>query len=197
MTDRSSRRSPGPTRPPSRGTGSGRVGALERFRSVVGIPLHLALLALLVTVLLGLQLANALDTGTSSRVRSGSTSIEGPAGPGKNAAGTPVITESTLGPEVQRLIDSGTILQMASFDAARCLREQGIPDSVLIMEEVAWGTEETSGWLLVHGPMDRDTLRSAGGTVSATVVLPQCGTTEQGEATDNLLWTGQVMVGSV
>ena len=54
---------------------------VERFRSVVGIPLHLALIALLVTVLLGLQLAYALDTGTSSRVRTGSTSIDGPAGP--------------------------------------------------------------------------------------------------------------------
>lgn len=195
MTDSYPRRSPASSRTPSRNTRWG--GALERFRSVVGIPLHLALLALLVTVLLGLQLASALDTGTVSRVRTGSTSIDGPAGPGKNAAGTPVVTESTLGPEVQRLIDSGTILQMASFDAARCLREQGIPDSVLIMEQVAWGTEETPSWLLVHGPMDRNTLRSAGGTVSATVVLPQCGVSEQGEATDNLLWTGQVMVGSV
>ena len=99
---------------------------VERFRSVVGIPLHLALITLLVTVLMGLQLANALDTGTSSRVRTGSTSIDGAAGSGKNQAGRPVVTESTLGPEVQRLIDSGTILQMASFDATRCLREQGI-----------------------------------------------------------------------
>lgn len=197
MTRRSSRRSSAAPRRSSRSSATGRVGMVERFRSVVGIPLHLALIALLVTVLLGLQLANALDTGTSSRVRTGSTSIDGPAGPGKNQAGRPVVTESTLGPEVQRLIDSGTILQMASFDATRCLREQGILDSVLIMEEVAWGIEETPGWLLVHGPMDRETLRSAGGTVSATVVLPQCGASEQGEPTDNLLWTGQVMVGRV
>lgn len=165
----------------------------KRFRSVTGIPLSLALIALL----LGLQLSAALDSGTTSRVRTGSSSVDGAAVPGKNESGLPVITEMTLGTEVQRLIDSGAILPMASFDAAQCLREQNIADSVLIMEEVAWGAEETPGWLLVHGPGDRETLRSTGGIVSATVVLPQCGSVQDADPAANLLWTGQVMVGSV
>src|SRR5690625_5790515 len=66
---------------------------------------------------------------------------------------------------------------MANFDASRCLSEQGSPDSLLIMEEVAWGPEQTPAWLLIHGPMDRETLRASGGTVSTTVVLPTCGST--------------------
>lgn len=177
--------------------GSTRSGARERFRSVTGVPLTLALVALLATVLLGLQLASALDSGNGSRVRVGTSTADGPSVPGKNESGLPVVTEDSVGSEVQRLIDSGTILPMASFNAAQCLREQGIADSVLIMEEVAWDTEEMHGWLLVHGPGDRETLRSTGGIVSATVVLPQCGSVEETEPSDNLLWTGQVMVGSV
>lgn len=179
---------------PSRGT---RSGVRDTFRSVTGVPMSLALIALLITVLLGLQLASALDSDNGNRVRVGSTNADGSAAPGKNESGLPVITESTVGTEVQRLIDSGTILPMASFNAAQCLREQGIPDSVLIMEEVAWDTEETPGWLLVHGPGDRETLRSTGGIVSATVVLPDCGSVQDAEPSDNLLWSGQVMVGSV
>lgn len=168
-----------------------------RFREILGVPLHLAVLTLLVTLLLGILLSFALDTGTASRVRTSSSAETGTLGLGRNESGLTLLTESSLGPEVQRLVDSGIILPMASFDAAQCLQEQGIPDSVLIFEEVAWGTEEQPAWLMVHGPTDRETLRSTGGSVSATVVRPECGTAAETEPADNLLWTGQVMVGGI
>ena len=114
-----------------------------------------------------------------------------------NEAGIPVITESTLGIEVQRLVDTGTIQSMTSFDASQCLRKQGITDTILIMEEVAWGPEETPGWLIVHGPVDRETLRAAGGTVSTTVVQPTCGTDDSTTVDQERLWSGDVMIGSI
>ncbi|MGP9536709.1 hypothetical protein ACT3SP_01775 [Brachybacterium sp. AOP43-C2-M15] len=170
----------------------------SRFGTVLGIPVPLVLVALIASALLGIQLAGALEQSTSSGSRASAASVDSANGSGKNSAGVPVVTEATLGNEVQRLIDTGTIQPMTSFDAAQCLREQGIPDSILIMEEVAWGGEETSGWLLVHGPMDRETLRANGGVVSAIVVQPACGTADEGAArAENRLWSGDVMIGSL
>lgn len=183
-----------PRRPsPRRGKADG-----PRLVTALGIPIPLLLVALLIAGLLGVQLAGALERATTSGSYSASTSVDSLSGSGKNSAGVPVITETTLGTEVQRLVDTGTIQPMTSFDAAQCLQEQGIPESILIMEEVAWGGEETPSWLLVHGPMDRETLRANGGTVSATVVLPSCGTSGDDETSqDNRLWTGDVKIGSL
>lgn len=171
----------------------------SRFRTVLGVPNPVILIAVVLSVLLGILLAYALQTSTTSSSGMGSTSVEGSSGPGRNASGLSVITESTLGAEVQRLVDTGTIQPMANFDAAQCLSEQGSQDSLLIMEEVAWGPEQTPAWLLIHGPMDRETLRASGGTVSTTVVLPTCGTEDEEEAdpADSRLWSGRVMIGGV
>lgn len=186
MTSRTPRR-------PSPFTGKERE---PRLVTALGIPIPLLLVALLVAGLLGAQLAGALERATTSTSDSASTSVDSLSGGGKNSAGVPVITETTLGTEVQRLIDTGTIQPLTSFDAAQCLREQGIPDSILIMEEVAWGGEESPSRLLVHGPMDRETLRANGGTVSATVVLPSCGTSgDDVPSQENRLWSGDVMIG--
>ena len=183
-----------PGRPPSR-TGDERR---SRFGTVLGIPVPLVLIALIAAALLGLQLAAALEQTTASRSRSASTSSDSLGGAGKNSAGVPVVTEMSLGTEVQRLVDTGTIQPMTSFDAAQCLREQGVSESILTMEEVAWGGEETSGWLLVHGPMDRETLRANGGIVSTTVVRPTCGTQDDDLApAENRLWSGDVMIGAL
>ncbi|MGO1685961.1 MAG: hypothetical protein ACTHYR_13375 [Brachybacterium sp.] len=168
-----------------------------RLGIVLGIPLPLIVVTLVVAGLLGIQLAGALELSTSSRSHASAASVDSISG-GKNSAGVPVITETTLGTEVQRLIDTGTIQPMTSFDAAQCLKEQGIPESILIMEEVAWGGEETASWLLVHGPMDRETLRANGGIVSATVVLPTCGTSDDNTSPQDVrLWSGDVMIGSL
>lgn len=169
----------------------------SRFRTVLGVPNPVILIAVVLSVLLGIQLAFALQTSTTSGFNTVSSSVEGTSGTGRNASGLSVITESTLGAEVQRLVDTGTIQPMASFDASQCLREQGTQDSLLIMEEVAWGSEHTSAWLLIHGPMDRDTLRASGGTVSTTVVLPTCGTDDDAEPEESRLWSGRVMIGGV
>ncbi len=173
-------------------------GGRSRFRTVLGIPVPLVLIALVASALLGLLLASALEQSTASRSHTPATSVDSGAGAGKNASGLPVVTEMTLGTEVQRLVDAGTIQPMTSFDAAQCLREQEIQESILIMEEVAWGPEQTPGWLLVHGPMDRETLRAGGGVVSTTVVLPECGTaTDDSDPEDDRLWSGHVMIGSL
>lgn len=171
----------------------------SRFRTFLGVPNIVILIAVVLSVLLGIQLANALQTSTTSSSTTASTTVEGATGAGRNASGLTVITESTLGAEVQRLVDTGTIQPMASFDASQCLREQGSQDSLLIMEEVAWGPEQTAAWLLIHGPMDRDTLRASGGTVSATVVLPTCGTAgdDGSSPQESRLWSGRVMIGGV
>lgn len=178
---------------PPRGDGDAR-----RARRMLGVPIPLVLVALLASAALGIVLAVALDLATTSRSLSTATSIDSFGGAGKNSSGLPVVSETTLGLEVQRLVDTGTIQPMTTFDAAQCLDEQDIPDSLLIMEEVAWGTEEEAAWLMVHGPMNRETLRANGGIVSATVVLPGCGTdTADTTPEEDLLWTGDVMIGSL
>lgn len=183
--------------PPRRPSARGDEGREPRLKTVLGIPIPLIVVALVIAGLLGIQLANSLELSTSSRSYAASTSVDSLSG-GKNSAGVPVITESTLGTEVQRLIDTGTIQPMTSFDATQCLKEQGIPDSILIMEEVAWGAEEVPAWLLVHGAMDRETLRANGGVISATVVLPACGTADEDiDPQEVRLWSGDVMIGSL
>lgn len=173
-------------------------GSRSRFPTVLGIPLPLIVIALVLAALLGAQLAGALEQSTTSRSHMSGASVDSLTGTGNNSTGLPVVTETTLGAEVQRLVDTGTIQPMTSFDAAQCLREQGVDESILIMEEIAWGGEETPGWLLVHGPVDRETLRANGGVISATVVLPECGT---GVHTDDpgqdRIWSGDVMIGSL
>ena len=88
---------------PPRGRSSWRArgGRLSRSRTVLGVPSPVILIAVVLSVLLGILLAFALQTSTTSSTGMGSTSVEGSSGPGRNASGLSVITESTLGPEVQ------------------------------------------------------------------------------------------------
>ncbi|MGN7210202.1 hypothetical protein [Brachybacterium paraconglomeratum] len=181
-------------RVPARRAGTRR----PRIRSVLGIPLPMMILALIIAALLGVQLATALEQSTTSASHMTGASVDSGSGTGtgKNSAGLTVVTEASLGTEVQRLVDTGTIQPMTSFDAAQCQQEQGITESILIMEEVSWGGEDTTGWLLVHGPVDRETLRANGGIISATVVLPTCGTGAHDEDPgQDRLWAGHVMIG--
>lgn len=184
---------------PAPPTGASRRSPRRRLRmgTFLGIPVPLILLAIILSAMIGLVVASALHASRQSIAGGVVSSFDGTGSVGKNSEGLPVITEGSLGTEVQRLVDTGTIQPMTSFDASSCLREQGISDSVLIMEEIAWGSEETPTWLLVHGPMDRETLRATGGAVSATVVKPSCGTGEQDVPAEDRLWSGDVMVGSL
>ncbi|WP_114853886.1 hypothetical protein [Brachybacterium sp. YJGR34] len=182
-----------------RGTMRRGRGTRSRFGMVLGIPVWVVLVALIGAGLLGLQLTASLQVSTTSQSFSAASAVDSSSGAGKNSSGLPVVTEMTVGTEVQRLVDTGSIQPKTSFNAGQCLREQGLDESILIMEEVAWGAEETQGWLLVHGPMDRDTLRANGGTVSATVVLPGCGADDDATAdpASDRLWSGHVMIGSL
>lgn len=184
--------------PPRRTSSHGGGGTRSRISRVLGIPIPIILIALLASALVGVLLTLALQQSTASRSQPVGTAVDSLTGNGKNPVGIPVVTETTLGTEVQRLVDTGSIQPMTSFDSAQCLREQGVPDSILILEEIRWGGEETPSWLLVHGPMDRDTLRANGGVVSATVVLPSCGTASDDISPDqNRLWAGDVKIGSL
>ena len=178
-------------RVPARRAGTRR----PRIRSVLGIPLPMMILALIIAALLGVQLATALEQSTTSASHMTGASVDSGSGTGKNSAGLTVVTEASLGTEVQRLVDTGTIQPMTSFDAAQCQQEQGITESILIMEEVSWGGEDTTGWLLVHGPVDREALRANGGIISATVVLPTCGTgAHEADPGQDRLWAGHVTI---
>lgn len=165
--------------------------------SLMGIPVPLIAIALVGAVLMGLMLSDALDSTTDSRAELGTTTVRDGAVAGKNASGQTVITDSTVGPEVQRLVESGTVAPTSSFNAARCLEHQGITNQLLIMEEVSWGPSGTHGWLLVHGPVDGATLRAAGGVVSAMVVTDACGENDGRDPLDSQLWAGSVMIGGV
>lgn len=178
-----------PERPASR-----RGGRLARLRTVIGIPLPLVIAAIVLSAALGLVLSRALEASISMGATSATSTGSGLSS-GNNAAGQPVVTESTLGTEVQRLFDAGTILPSTSFSADACLREQGSEDSVLIMEEVAWGEDQIPSWLLVHGPMDEASLHATGGTVSAIVVRPSCGTGTTADPREDRLWAGSVLIG--
>lgn len=188
-----------PARWRRRGGSRRRVTRRPQSSAVLGIPVPLLLTALAVAALLGLLLSVTLEASTGNRSYSVSSSVEQASGAGKNSAGLPVVTEASLGTEVQRLVDSGMIQPPTSFDATACLRALGVQDSVLIMEEVAWSADESRAWLLVHGPTDRETLRANGGTVSATVVRPDCGpaTADGGDPGESRLWSGEVMIGSL
>ena len=174
-------------------------GKRSHVASMLGVPVPLVLVAFILAALLGVQLTVALEQSTASRSRAVSSSVDTGTGAGKNSSGLPVVNETALGTEVQRLVDAGMIVPPTTFDATTCLRSQGIPDSILIMEEVAWGGEESPSWLLVHGPMDRETLRANGGTVSALVVTPECGSPDSDAADPDQmrLWSGEVMIGSL
>jgi hypothetical protein len=45
--------------------------------------------------------------------------------------------------------------------------------------------------------VDRETLRANGGIISATVVLPTCGTGTQDDPGQDRLWAGHVIIGSL
>src|SRR5699024_8900569 len=88
---------------PGRSSSAGEGGRRPRFGTVLGIPVPVVLIALLASALMGVQLAGALEQTTDSRTTAGSTAADAQGGTGKISAGVPVVTETTLGTEVQRL----------------------------------------------------------------------------------------------
>lgn len=160
---------------------------------LLGLPVSLLIGGLAVTALLGLLLGYALTLTTQSSLISFTLSLNGSAA-GNNQQSLPVVTENTLGLEVQQLMDTGFQRTDADFDVPRCLRSQGIADPVLAIEEVSWGAQSTSAWLIVHSPRTIDELRQKGGAVAATVVTPACGRESASPA--DRLWNGSTMLGA-
>lgn len=159
----------------------------------LGLPIPLIVVAFAAAALMGLLLAYALGLTTQSTGSGSSAAFDEGAEGGKNPVGPPVVTESTLGPEVQRLVDTGALQSAADFDVPECLAEQGITDKVMIMEEIEWGSGTQRAWLIVHTAQDPSDLRSSGGAVNVTVVRPTCGTHPDRPA-DSRLWAGSAAI---
>lgn len=111
---------------------------------------------------------------------------------GNVPAGVPVLTEDTLGAEVQRLIATGYVERPADFDVQRCLSQHGTDEPVLVLEQALWGPGTTLSWLIIHTPTAGPELQQKGGPVNVTVVLPSCGTAPAGST---VLWSGSTMIG--
>lgn len=175
-----------------------RPGAGPGSTSGQGVKTWVVVLALVLASLVGLMLSEALQQSTTEVARgSAASSPETGNAPGKNSSGLPVLTESTLGSEAQRLVASGGTFQApATFDLNRCLEQQGVTDAPIVMEEIEWGADSGQYWMIVHGPYQRDSLRANGGIVQITVVRPTCGT-ENADAAGTLVWNGSTNIGSV
>ncbi|UYG17638.1 hypothetical protein BRM3_04220 [Brachybacterium huguangmaarense] len=161
---------------------------------MLGLPLPLLVAALAIAAVIGLLLSWALVLTTQPGTVGGSGAINDTRASGNISSNLTVLTESTLGPEVQNLVDTGYVDSAAAFDVSSCLAQQGIDSPVLIMEEVAWGPTMQSSWLIVHTPTDAATLRSEGGAVDVSIVLPSCGSGSADDASQSLLWSGSTML---
>lgn len=160
---------------------------------MLGLPLPLLVAALAIAAVIGLLLSWALVLTTQPGTVGGSGAINDTRASGNISSNLTVLTESTLGPEVQDLVDTGYVDSAATFDVSGCLTQQGIDSPVLIMEEVAWGSTMQRSWLIVHTPTDAATLRSEGGAVDVSIVLPSCGEDAE-DASQSLLWSGSTML---
>lgn len=159
---------------------------------LLGLPVPLLIGALALAAAIGLLLSYALVL-TTSQPGFAATAADDRQG-GNILPAAPVLTEATLGAEVQDLVDAGYVETSADFDVRRCLDQQGIADPVLIMEEVAWGPDLQRSWLIVHTAESAETLRSEGGPVNASVVLPTCGVGDRDHPESARLWTGSTLL---
>lgn len=167
-----------------------RRGPTTRSVLLLGLPLPLLVGGLGLAAIIGLLLAYALVL-TTSGIGAATADL---VGSGNDPGSSPVVTEATLGPEVQDLIDTGYVESSADFDVARCLDQQGITDPVLILEEVSWGPRNQRAWLVVHTAVDSAALQKDGGSVNVSVVLPTCGRGSARDASAERLWTGSTIL---
>lgn len=151
----------------------------------------LATLLLIGATLLGLSLAYSLAISTRPTSEEDLTlTPEGNAQPLLDAAGIPVIDESTLGAEAQAIVLGLNVAVQLDFDLTACLASQGVSEPALAIEEIRWIEPSTRAWLVVHSDRDADAIRAQGGDVGVIVVPPQCGTGDEGDA----LWQGSALL---
>lgn len=156
---------------------------------ILGLPVPLLAAGLAIAATIGLLLSYALVLTTRGASPGDAALEDGMSG--NIPPGVPVLTEMSLGPEVQTLYDTGYIESAADFDLHRCLEQQGITQPVLILEQAVWGPETTLSWVIVHSDITPNDLQQEGGAVEVAVVRPSCGT---GQAQDALLWNGSTML---
>lgn len=174
-------------------------GGLGRVAELSGFPRSIFMLFLVLAVALGLLLSWAFNLS----VQVNSPSVQGTAdgsAQGVGADGSTVLTEYTLGSEVQLLVDTGTLQNPASFDFTKCVEELGITNSVLMLEQVQWASAGPA-WLIVHGDQPLTQYRTDGGNVSVAVVRSTCGDAvgmggAGGAPTTSpaVLWEGSVVI---
>lgn len=174
-----------------------RAKARKRLQGVSessGFPRGVLVAFLGVAVGLGLLLSWALGISVQVQSPGAPVSLDSTSAPGVDELGFTVLTENTVGTEVQKLIETGTLQNPATFDVSACLGELGVDDSVLMLEKVAW-SDDGLAWLIVHSPSSLGVIRTNGGEVSAAVVRSTCGTSSSKGASDSTLWSGFVVVG--
>ncbi|MDO5663368.1 MAG: hypothetical protein Q4G40_11785 [Brachybacterium sp.] len=155
------------------------------------MPLPLLVVILGLAAAMGLLLAYSLQLATGTPVGSGSdATVNGR----HTVSGAPVLDESTLGDEVQLLVETGGMNAPATFDVAQCLAEQDITEPVVAMEEMQWGPELEPGWLIIHDDRTPQEVLTDGGPVAVTLVRETCGTSPDGDAADTRLWAGSAML---
>ena len=158
-----------------------RSRARGELKSWTGFPPGVFAAFLVVTILLGVMLSWALNLSIA----------DSNSAPGTDNAGLPVLTEYTLGAEVQNLLDTGSLQTPATFDVTQCLKSLSSKESVLMLEQVSWGADENA-WLLVLDEHNLTQVRREGGEVSASVVRSTCGRNADGAS--DLLFSARVLV---
>lgn len=167
-----------------------RGSSIASMSSLMGLPMPLIVLGLVAALIIGAALAYSLSVATSISAPS-LGSAGGFAGDEPAGTNPTVVTESTLGIEVQQVLDAGSMQTAADFDVLACLRSQHVEGSVLGLEEIAWGSSLRRSWLVVHATTPMAQLHSSGGTVGVSIITPQCGA---GTGASPLLWSGSTIV---
>lgn len=161
------------------------------IRSWTGFPPGVFAGFLAATIVLGIMLSWALNLSVKMDAPAAQNLTDSDVAPGTDNSGLPVLTEYTIGAEVQNLLDTGSLQTPATFDVTKCLKSLSSNESVLMLERVSWGSDENA-WLLVLDEHNLTQVRRDGGEVSASVVRSTCGRNADGSS--ELLFSAQVLV---
>lgn len=165
--------------------------ARGEMRSWTGFPPGVFAGFLIATILLGIMLSWALNLSVEMDAPASQNLNDSDTAPGTDNAGLPVLTEYTIGAEVQNLLDTGSLQTPATFDVTQCLKSLSTNQSVLMLEQVSWAGDENA-WLLILDEHNLTHVRREGGEVSAKIVRSTCGRDADGSSAP--LFSAQVSV---
>ncbi|WP_157085835.1 hypothetical protein [Devriesea agamarum] len=160
------------------------------------IPTGTLIVFMVCAMLLGFLLSKALVMSTANTAFSTSDvqAADNQSTPALNSAGLPVVSETGLGQEVQKLVTTGSQPAPVSFDVALCMSRLKMTEPALLLEEIQWSPSDQHGWIIVHSPRTIQELRTNGGAVGALVVQSSCGMQNSSSADASILWNGSVML---